>query len=710
MSELYREGYTQNRELSWLRFNDRVLSEAMDETVPLLERLKFIAIFTSNLDEFFMIRAGSLFDLMQEEPDIVDNKSGMTPGEQLGAIFDAVRPLYQKKEALFHEVERLLRYHDICDLGYRELEKNERACVKQYYEAAVAPVLSPQIVDVQHPFPHLANKVIHVGVMLRHKNREVFGVLPLPAALPDVFYLPGSETRYIRMENIVLEYAKKLFHPYEVLEKTILCVTRNADVNPDDETFADETDFRQRMKKVLNRRNRLAPVRLELSNAVSPTFLAYLKGRLGLDDNQIYITDAPLRMEYVYGLIARAGKGRQGPQLLYAPFLPVWPAAVSRGESLLHQVERRDILLSFPFESMDPFLALLREAGRDPAVISIKITIYRLARKAKLVEYLCAAAENGKSVTVLIELRARFDEQNNIDWSERLEEAGCTILYGFDSFKVHSKVCLITRRSRGGVQYITQVGTGNYNENTAALYTDLSLITANQEIGQDAAAFFNNMSIGNLEGEYRHLLVAPVSFKPGILRLIDGQIEKGAAGRILIKINSLTDADIIAKLSEASRAGVQVRMIVRGICCLLPGVPGRTENIRISSIVGRYLEHTRVYCFGAGAEMKMYISSADFMTRNTERRVEVACPIYDGRVRDRIRHILEAQEYDTRKARVLRPDGVYARSEQMGEPLDSQQLLMDEAERSQAPLAVQQREGCRPLRRLLRRIREAFGR
>lgn len=400
MSELYREGYTQNRELSWLRFNDRVLSEAMDETVPLLERLKFIAIFTSNLDEFFMIRAGSLFDLMQEEPDIVDNKSGMTPGEQLGAIFDAVRPLYQKKEALFHEVERLLRYHDICDLGYRELEKNERACVKQYYEAAVAPVLSPQIVDVQHPFPHLANKVIHVGVMLRHKNREVFGVLPLPAALPDVFYLPGSETRYIRMENIVLEYAKKLFHPYEVLEKTILCVTRNADVNPDDETFADETDFRQRMKKVLNRRNRLAPVRLELSNAVSPTFLAYLKGRLGLDDNQIYITDAPLRMEYVYGLIARAGKGRQGPQLLYAPFLPVWPAAVSRGESLIHQVERRDILLSFPFESMDPFLALLREAGRDPAVISIKITIYRLARKAKLVEYLCAAAENGKSVTV----------------------------------------------------------------------------------------------------------------------------------------------------------------------------------------------------------------------------------------------------------------------------------------------------------------------
>ena len=492
--------------------------------------------------------------------------------------------------------------------------------------------------------------------------------------------------------------------------KPLRCVTRNADVNPDDETFADETDFRQRMKKVLNRRNRLAPVRLELSNAVSPTFLAYLKGRLGLDDNQIYITDAPLRMEYVYGLIARAGKGRQGPQLLYAPFSPVWPAAVSRGESLLHQVERRDILLSFPFESMDPFLALLREAGRDPAVISIKITIYRLARKAKLVEYLCAAAENGKSVTVLIELRARFDEQNNIDWSERLEEAGCTILYGFDSFKVHSKVCLITRRSRGGVQYITQVGTGNYNENTAALYTDLSLITANQEIGQDAAAFFNNMSIGNLEGEYRHLLVAPVSFKPGILRLIDGQIEKGAAGRILIKINSLTDADIIAKLSEASRAGVQVRMIVRGICCLLPGVPGRTENIRISSIVGRYLEHTRVYCFGAGAEMKMYISSADFMTRNTERRVEVACPIYDGRVRDRIRHILEAQEYDTRKARVLRPDGVYARSEQMGEPLDSQQLLMDEAERSQAPLAVQQREGRRPLRRLLRRIREAFGR
>ena len=680
MDYLYQNGYTQNRELSWLRFNDRVLSEAMDETVPLLERLKFIAIFASNLDEFFMIRVGSLFDILHEDPDMVDSKSGMTPRQQLDHIFEAVRPLYRKQEALYSEVEQQLRLHDICCLGWKELAKNERACVKQYYEASIAPVLSPQIVDVQHPFPHLANKVIHIGVMLKHKNREIFGVIPLPDALPAVFYLPGSEVRYIRTESIVMEFVEKLFHPYTVLEKVVFTVTRNADVNPDDEIFADETDFRQRMKKVLNRRSRLAPVRLELSHRISAAFSDYLKGKLRLADNQIYTTSAPLKLGYVYGLISRVPKGTR-EALVYPPFAPVWPGSVRRGESLLHQIERGDVLLSYPYESMEPFLHLIKEAAADPSVVSIKITIYRLAGKAKLVEHLCSAAENGKSVTVLIELRARFDEQNNIDWSERLEEAGCSILYGFDSFKVHSKVCLITRRGRNGVQYITQVGTGNYNENTAKLYTDLSLITADQQIGRDAAAFFKNLSIGNLYGEYQHLLVAPVTLKSTLLRLMDGEIAKGENGRITVKINSVTDADLIAKLSEASCAGVQVRMVVRGICCMLPGVPGKTENIRISSIVGRYLEHARVYCFGTGREERMYISSADFMTRNTERRVEVACPIFDPRVRERIHQLLEAEERDTLKARVLQPDGTYAKKDPALPPLDSQQFLMEEAER-----------------------------
>ena len=708
MDYLYQNGYSQNRELSWLRFNDRVLSEAMDESVPLLERLKFIAIFSSNLDEFFMIRVGSLFDILHGDPDMIDSKSGMTPRQQLDHIFETVRPLYRKQEALFSEVEQQLRLHDICCLGYKELAKNERACVKQYYEASIAPVLSPQIVDVQHPFPHLANKVIHIGVMLKHKNREIFGVIPLPDALPDVFYLPGSEIRYLHTASIILEYADKLFHPYEVLEKVIFTVTCNADVNPDDDIFADETDFRQRMKKVLNRRSRLAPVRLELSHKISASFAAYLKEKLNLADNQIYTTSAPLKMGYVYGLISKVPKGKRDA-LVYPPFTPVWPVSIRRGESMLHQIERGDILLSYPYESMEPFLHLLKEASTDPSVISIKITIYRLAGKAKLVEHLCNAAENGKSVTVLIELRARFDEQNNIDWSERLEEAGCNILYGFDSFKVHSKVCLITRKVRSGVQYITQVGTGNYNENTAKLYTDLSLMTANQQIGQDAAAFFKNLSIGNLYGEYHTLLVAPVTLKSTLLKLMDEEIAKGENGRIVVKINSMTDAELIAKLSEASCAGVKITMVIRGICCLLPGIPGRTENIRISSIVGRYLEHSRIYCFGTGREEKMYISSADFMTRNTERRVEVACPIYDSRVREKIHQILEAEEYDTLKARVLQPDGTYVQKDPMRSPLDSQQFLMEDAERRQGTEQRAEKKSS-SLGQAFQKLRELLGR
>ena len=685
MNDLYEKGFSQNRELSWLRFNDRVLSEAMDESVPLLERLKFIAIFTSNLDEFFMIRVGSLFDLLHEDRDVVDNKSGMTPRQQLDAIFQAVRPLYRKRDALYAQVEQQLRTHQICCLSWKELKKSERTCAQQFYEASVAPILSPQIVDVQHPFPHLANKVLHIGVLLRHKNREVFGVIPLPESLGDVFYLPGSETRCIRTESIVLEYADKLFHPYEVLEKVVFAVTRNADVNPDDEIFADEADFRKRMKQVLRRRRRLAPVRLELSQRISSGFAKYFKDRLELSAAQIYTTAAPLKMSYVYGLISRIPPERRTP-LIYRPFTPVWPGSIRRDIPVTRQVERGDILLSYPFESMEPFLQLLKESAADPAVLSIKITIYRLAGKAKLVESLCAAAENGKDVTVLIELRARFDEQNNIDWSERLEEAGCTILYGFDSFKVHSKVCLITRRVRNSVQYITQVGTGNYNENTAKLYTDLSLMTADQQIGRDAAVFFKNMSIGNLQGEYQHLLVAPVSLKAMVLALMDGEIAKGAAGRITVKINALTDAELIDKLSEASCAGVQIRLIIRGICCLLPGIPGRTENIQVSSVVGRYLEHSRIYCFGSGDSERMYISSADFMTRNTERRVEVACPVRDPRIRDRIHQILEAVEYDNRKARVLQPDGSYREKSGARAPLDSQEFLMREAERTQAAL------------------------
>ncbi len=681
MNNLFEKGFTQNRELSWLRFNERVLSEAMDQSVPLLERLKFIAIFTSNLDEFFMIRVGSLFDLMSIDENMVDNKSGLTPEKQLKKIFEAVRVLYEKKDGLFQEVETQLRVHDIYQLAYDELEQNEKENVRKYFEASMQAILSPQIVDAHHPFPHLANGVIHIGVILKHKSKDIFGVIPMPASLPPLFYLPGGETRCIRLETIVLEYVEQLFAPYEVKEKVIFCVTRNADVNPDDEVFADETDFKKRVEKALRQRRRLAPVRLELSDTISDKFTAYFKDKLGLSSQQIYVTKAPVKMKYVYSFISKIPKSKQ-KLLTYPKFVPVWPDTIRRGESVMHQVEKKDLLLFYPFESMEPFLQLIREASLAQDVISIKITIYRLASHTRLIDYLCDAAERGKEVTVLMELRARFDEQNNIDWSERLEEAGCVVTYGFDSYKVHSKVCLITRKSKNGVAYITQIGTGNYNENTAKLYTDLSLITASRQIGQDAAEFFKNLAIGNLNGNYKHLLVAPVSLKQTILRLIDEEMSKGEEGRIFVKINSLTDAEIIDKLSQASCAGVKVQMIVRGICCLLPGIPGKTENIRICSIVGRFLEHSRIYCFGSGKNEKMYISSADFMTRNTERRVEVACPIYDETIRRTLYKIMDVVKNDTLKARILMPDGTYVEKNHGDELIDSQQLFMDTAEKN----------------------------
>lgn len=671
--------FTQNRELSWLRFNERVLMEATDETVPLLERLKFIAIFTSNLDEFFMIRVGSLFDLSHFKTNTIDQKSGWTPGQQLTHIYEAVRVLYARRQQIYHEVEQQLRVHGICQLHYDELAETEVKFVKQYFKASIAPILSPQIVDTHHPFPHLQNKALHIGAWLKYKNNPMFAVIPVPAALPEVIFLPGGETRYIRTEEVILEHVSQIFKSDTVLEKTVFCVTRNADINPDDEAFDfDSDDFRGKMKKLLRQRQRLAPVRLELSRPISETFLKYLKEHLPVSQEQVYITDAPLKMGYAFSLPGKLGENKRRA-LTDAPFTPGVPRGVRPNAPITPQVQAHDILLSYPFESMDTFLHLIRESAYDPDVISIKITIYRLARKAKLVEYLCAAAEAGKDVTAFIELRARFDEQNNIDWSERLEDAGCTVIYGVENYKVHSKVCLITRRSQGNVQYITQVGTGNYNEKTALQYTDLSLITADPAIGQDANQFFQNLAIGNVAGQYHHLMVAPSTLKPGIIREIDREIAKRDNGRILIKMNAITDIDLIEKLKQASCAGVRVRMIVRGICCILPGIPEKTENIEVISIVGRFLEHSRVYCFGQGNDERMYIASADFMTRNTEKRVEVACPIYDKAVRDKIHDLLDICWADNVKARALQRDGSYHARPIHETPVDSQQMLMAKA-------------------------------
>ena len=678
--KILEQGYTQNRELSWLQFNARVLAEAEDENVPLLERFKFLAIFTSNLDEFFMIRVGSLCDMAAVDKEHTDSKSGLTAKEQLHLIYKAVEPLYARRDAAFSDVDSKLSAIGLRRLTMDSLAPDEQKYIKRYFKDIIAPVLSPQIVDSHHPFPHLEGKVLHIAALLSHKKTERLGLLPVPASLPPVVFLPETPSRYILTEDILLAYADHVFEMYDVLEKTVLCVTRNADIQVDDETFGVEGgDFRKKMEKLLRQRRRMAVVRVEINRPISDHFKEHFRSRFEVSDAQIFLSrTAPLKLGYAFSLGEHLPEKKRA-FLSDAPFTPQQPAMLSAGQSLLKAALQRDILLSYPYESMEPFLQMIREAANDPAVLAIRITIYRLASKAKLVEYLCAAAENGKDVTALIELRARFDEQNNIDWSERMEEAGCKIIYGFEDYKVHSKICLITRRERGAVRHITQVGTGNYNEKTAKQYTDVSLITADERIGQDAGAFFNNMALGNLSGRYSRLFVAPTSLKNNILALMDEQIAKGKDGYILLKFNSLTDIDVIGKLREASCAGVTVEMIVRGICCLLPGVPGHTENITVTSIVGRFLEHSRIYVFGRGDEEKMYISSADLMTRNTERRVEIACPIDDPAVRTRLHDILYAMQHDTVKARVLQPDGTYCKKPAVQDPICAQDLLMQQA-------------------------------
>ena len=668
--------YTQNRELSWLKFNQRVLQEAKDQSVPLLERMKFVSIFTSNLDEFFMIRVGSLFDMASMGDHSVDSRSGLTPKQQLEKIYEAVAPLYKERDKTYADIKKQLQPYGVCSLTIKELEQQERKYIKKYFKEQILPVLSPQIVDSKHPFPHLISNQIYVIAYVFDEGKKMVGIVPVPHFVPEIVYLPGNDIRFIRVENVIKEYLELVFEHYEVSDKNFIRITRNADISPEDEGFDEDDDFRNRMKKTLHKRRRMAAVRLEVAENLTKEQEKYLCDKLDIDPIQIFRTKAPMMLEYMFQVAEKIPVSMKKP-LLYEPFSPQQSAMVQE-ESMMKQVKKQDILLSYPYESMEPFLRLIKEASSDPNVLTIKITIYRLAKKARLVEYLCAAAENGKEVTVLIELRARFDEQNNIDWSERLEEAGCRVIYGFEGYKVHSKICLITYRNRNEIRYITQIGTGNYNEKTAAMYTDLALITENQEIGEDAAVFFKNMSIGNLDGEYEHLLVSPTSLKQKILHFMDEEIQKGSKGHIVMKMNSLTDMDFIRKVSEASCAGVKVELIVRGICCILPGVEGKTENLSVTSIVGRYLEHARIFCFGEGTDQKIYIGSADMMTRNTEKRVEVACPVLDPLVKKRINHMLQIMLTDNVKARILTSSGIYV--EKSGEKnINSQETFMLEA-------------------------------
>ena len=671
------QNYTQNRELSWLKFNQRVLEEAKDSSVPLLERMKFVSIFTSNLDEFFMIRVGSLYDMSLTDNSTIDSRSGMNPKEQLDAIFAAVAPLYKERDKTYSEIKKLLNPYGVCGLSIKELEQQEKKYVKKYFKDQILPILSPQIVDANHPFPHLLNKELYMIASLKQNGTSMIGIVPVPQFVSDILYLPGHDIRYIRMEKVIMEYLDVVFDKYEVSNKNYICVTRNADVSPDDEALEINDDFRLLMQETLHKRRRMAVVRMETAEPLDKELEKYFCDKFKITPAQIYRTKMPMKLDYIFSIMDKVPASLKR-SLIDEPFTPQ-PSRYLTDGKVIPQVKKKDILLSYPYESMDPFLRMIKEAAYDPTVLTIRITIYRLAKKARLVEYLCAAAENGKEVTVLIELRARFDEQNNIDWSERLEEAGCRVIYGFEGYKVHSKICLITYRNRNNIEYITQVGTGNYNEKTATMYTDVSLITADKGIGEDAAVFFKNMSIGNLNGSYQHIIVSPTSLKPKVLSLMDEEIKKGTNGRIIMKMNSVTDVDFIQKVSEASNAGVRVDLIVRGICCILPGVKGYTENLRVTSIVGRYLEHPRIFLFGTGADQKIYIGSADMMTRNTEKRVEVACPVYDETIRKQLTHMLKIMLADNVKARELKSDGKYYMKEKGTSKVNSQEYFMREA-------------------------------
>lgn len=692
--------YTQNRELSWLKFNERVLAQAVDPSVPLMERLRFVSIFTSNLDEFFMVRVGSLIDMDMLAPEEKDNKSGMTPKEQVSAICAAVRPLIERRDAIYRELTAALDNAGVSEATFDALTSSQKAYVQEYYKENIRPLLSPQVIDRSHPFPHLKNKALYAAALLtlsskpaggkdKEKGKDkggkqeggkqaaggkqsaMLGIVDVPTTLPKIINLPGGEARYIRTEAVIAAHMKKIFKIYEVSEQAVVSITRNADISLSEEHYDEENpDFLNYMRTLLKKRDRLAPVRLELEGR-APRLTKRLCEFLKLDAERVYSCACPLKLDYI-DQIEKAPGG-----LFNAPHTPVYPDYLIPDKPIWEQVAQRDVLLFYPYQSMQPFLDLLRQSAKDPDVLSIKITIYRLARNSAIAKALCAAAENGKEVTVLMELRARFDEQNNIDWTLELEEAGCRIIYGPENLKCHAKLCLITRRERGGLGYIAQIGTGNYNEKTSTLYTDFCMMTANPDITRDAVSFFENMLIGNSAGEYAKLLVAPFSMKNRIMEMIDEQIARGADGRIRIKANSVTDRQLIDKLSEASCAGVRIDLIIRGICCIVPGVPGKTENITVTSVVGRFLEHSRIYAFGEGLEMKLYLSSADFMTRNQDRRVEVGGPVRSPEIKQFLEEYLNLLLADNTRAWRQHSDGVYTRlTPGEAEPIDVQEWYM----------------------------------
>ena len=650
----------ENRELSWLKFNERVLDEANDKDVPLCERLSFASIFQSNLDEFFMVRVGSLHDQMLFSETKRESKTNMTAGEQLSHIFKAARDLTRKKDHTYRHLMDELKEYGVELLNFSDIEYDDAVYLENYFKEQIMPILSPQVVGKKQPFPFIKNKEIYAVALLGSKSNEKVGLVPCSnGILKRLISIPSERNKYMLVEELILHFMPIIFEKYQIKSKSLIRIIRNADIDVDEAVDDEDTDYRDMMEKLIRQRKKLCPVKMEYSRVLDEKIIHNLCKELNLNHEQIYYSESPLELSFVFGLQDAL---RNNKNLFYERHIQKNPSWYVSGKPVISQVEEADRFISYPYESMQPFIRMLQEAGEDEKVVSIKMTLYRVAKNSQIVESLISAAENGKEVVVLVELRARFDEENNIEWSRRLEDAGCRIIYGLDYTKVHSKLCLITYREEGQIKYVTQIGTGNYNEKTSKLYTDLSIITANKQIGMEAAYVFTRLCMGEFVDETNYLLVAPKCMKSKILNYMDKEIEiarNGGKAYVGAKINSLTDKEIIDKLIECSRAGVRVEMIVRGICCLIPGVKGHTENISVISIVGRYLEHSRVYIFGTPDRDNIYISSADFMTRNMERRVEIAAPIYDDSIKTRIRNMFHIMECDTVKARQLCSDGNY---------------------------------------------------
>ena len=668
-----------NRELSWLDFDSRVLALAKEKNVPLCERIKFAAIFGSNMDEFFMVRVGSLYDQTLLKTNKTDNVTHMTAAEQLAAITPRVAELQTKCDKYFAHLVQALEAQGYKKVDFTKLGKQQEHFWKEYFHRELLPLLSPQIVDQRHPFPFLYNKQVYYIAQLHSKNDGVsYGIVPVNPQFERVLFIrDGDATCYAFVEEVIAHFAASIFSASTVQKQCLFRVTRNADITVDEGMMDHDIDFRDVMSELLKKRRKLSAVRLQFWPDAPQDIAHFLRDKLDVPAARCYTQTSPLDTGCLFKLAGRIGSDGSHADLFYPAAKPMQAPA---GYDLYTEVRKHDVLLAYPYQSIRPFIRMLLRAANDPDVVSIKMTLYRMAADSQIVNALIAAAENGKQVVAMVELRARFDEQNNIDWSKQLQDAGCTVFYGFDDYKVHSKLTLITSRVNGKYRYLTQIGTGNYNEKTSELYTDLSFITTRQEIGEEASAVFNNMALQRLTGEVSTMLVAPLHFKSVLLEEMDRQIARAMQGKpagIILKNNSINDPQIIEKISQASCAGVRVDMIVRGICCVRAGVPGRTENVHIRSLVGRYLEHSRIYCFGSGEDMRIYIASGDFLTRNTERRVEVGVRIDDAKIAQKLRGILDLQLRDTVNAREMQPDGSYVKVKPLpGQPPVDSQMAM----------------------------------